>query len=346
MDELELIAISKGEKGDVGPKGDKGDKGDKGEQGTTNWTGITNKPTTFNPSSHVHNWNELTSGQISSIPGSGSSTHAHGSISILGSKNTYSGIAFPDANAVFMIRNSDALSGVYVNNNIWRWYFDGLGILRAGTIPDERTSANTENFANTIVKRNSASDIKCRLVRQEYVPNTGTNIGNIVTTRVPGKDTDNFLRHCTLPNFRAAVTDPFYWKKSELIIEEGTYSPELTTVQNPTPLQYSSRFGHYKKIDNLVYFYAEFISNSTFWNGFEHVALTLPFDGKAGVYQSVNIFQMTGFNLSSEEWIIGAAYSVSAIVFYKQTNTMSAGLLRASDSINNHLVRVNGTYLI
>ena len=74
------------------------------------------------------------------IEGSSAQSHSHGSISIGGSKGGYSGIAFPNANAVFMVRDSDQLSGVYYNNSTWRWYFDGSGVLQSGTIPWARVS--------------------------------------------------------------------------------------------------------------------------------------------------------------------------------------------------------------
>ena len=79
----------------------------------------------------------------------GASSHNHGSISISGSKSSYAGIAFPDANAVFMVRNSDARSGVYVNNNTWRWYFDGAGALTVGTVPWARLTGHPTITAGT-----------------------------------------------------------------------------------------------------------------------------------------------------------------------------------------------------
>lgn len=43
-----------------GPQGEKGDTGDTGPAGTTDWSGITNKPSTFAPSSHNHVISDVT----------------------------------------------------------------------------------------------------------------------------------------------------------------------------------------------------------------------------------------------------------------------------------------------
>jgi hypothetical protein len=122
------------------------------------WNEVTNKPTTFTPSSHTHPWSQIT-GTIGNIPGAGASSHNHGSVSVSGSKGGYSGIAFPDANAVFMVRNSDTLSGVYVNNNTWKWYFNGNGILTVGTVPWARLSDVPSTFAPSSHNLNSHSDV-------------------------------------------------------------------------------------------------------------------------------------------------------------------------------------------
>ncbi|MGX9985855.1 phage upper tail fiber protein [Soonwooa purpurea] len=75
----------KGDKGDVGEQGLqgiqglKGDKGDKGDPGTTSWNGITDKPTTFTPSTHTHTIAQITSLQTT-LNGKAESTHTHDSI--------------------------------------------------------------------------------------------------------------------------------------------------------------------------------------------------------------------------------------------------------------------------
>ena len=56
----------KGDKGDTGATGAQGLKGDtgaqglKGDPGTTSWNGITDKPTSFPPSTHIHAISEVT----------------------------------------------------------------------------------------------------------------------------------------------------------------------------------------------------------------------------------------------------------------------------------------------
>ncbi|MFY7883764.1 MAG: hypothetical protein ACOVOV_02835, partial [Dolichospermum sp.] len=362
-------------KGATGATGAQGATGATGPAGTTLWSGLT--------------------GTTALIPGAGASSHTHGSISISGSKNSYAGIAFSDANAVFMVRNTDQLSGVYHNNGTWKWYFDGNGVLQAGTVPwanianvpatftpsshthtnfahdigadslmlnadplnkfeinrltirgssptivlrdvnqnsamlhcnsnlfyilrggidtstwtsvngrwpltidltnndaafggnvdlpagklditslsnqvyittTDSTANNKKwsfnvfngdgdlyfqtfndagtfllnalrirrngdihtagavaasgaisasnisqtNIASTIVQRDSAGDIKCRLIRGEYIPTSGGNFQHIVVQRIPGVDTDNYFRTATLAEFRASVTDGVY----------------------------------------------------------------------------------------------------------------------------------------
>jgi hypothetical protein len=66
------------------------------------------------------------------------------------------------------------------------------------------------NTASTIVQRDSAGDIKCRLIRGEYIPTSGGNFQHIVVQRTPGVDTDNYFRTATLAEFRASVTDGVY----------------------------------------------------------------------------------------------------------------------------------------
>ena len=61
-----------GETGIQGPQGIqgvKGDTGDTGPAGTTTWTGITDKPSTFTPSTHTHSNTEITDANFGSTRG-------------------------------------------------------------------------------------------------------------------------------------------------------------------------------------------------------------------------------------------------------------------------------------
>lgn len=61
--DIELTPGPKGDPGDPGPKGDPGDDGapgTPGAPGTTSWNGITDKPTTFAPSTHSHPTSQVT----------------------------------------------------------------------------------------------------------------------------------------------------------------------------------------------------------------------------------------------------------------------------------------------
>jgi hypothetical protein len=77
----------------------------------------------------------LSSGNLTLSSGSLTGTvqrGSHGSLSIDGSTNNYSGVDFTAANATFMIRTTDRLSGVYKDNNTWAYYIDGSGNYYSG----------------------------------------------------------------------------------------------------------------------------------------------------------------------------------------------------------------------
>jgi hypothetical protein len=78
----------------------------------------------------------------------GASSHRHGSVSFGGSKRGYAGISFPDANAVFMMRISDRLSGLYYNNSSWVWQFDSTGKLAVGSVPYSKIVDNDSGWLN------------------------------------------------------------------------------------------------------------------------------------------------------------------------------------------------------
>ena len=58
-----------------------------------------------------------------------------GSINIYGTKGGYSGFTFAASHHVFMVRDSDGLSGVMKSSQTWAYYFDGNGRLEVGSIP-------------------------------------------------------------------------------------------------------------------------------------------------------------------------------------------------------------------
>lgn len=65
---VSAVLIDRGPRGLVGPQGAQGIQGDPGETGppgTTTWDGITDKPTTFPPSEHAHDYLPLAGGSIS-----------------------------------------------------------------------------------------------------------------------------------------------------------------------------------------------------------------------------------------------------------------------------------------
>jgi hypothetical protein len=143
---------------------------------------------------------QFSSGRIDSV---GASSHSHGSISIGGAKNSFAGIAFPAANAVFMVRDTDSMSGIYRNNNTWLWQFDGTGTLITGTIPWSRltgipstlaatvntsgnqTIAGTKTFSGTV---NVGSPSLANNL------NTGAQILNSGSVRISSNDT-MYIRH-------------------------------------------------------------------------------------------------------------------------------------------------------
>lgn len=72
------------------------------------------------------------------------SDKTYGGIDIWGDKGGYTGASFFDSagsyKGTFMIRSSDYLSGFFVEDVGWKWYWDGSGILTAGTVPPGRIS--------------------------------------------------------------------------------------------------------------------------------------------------------------------------------------------------------------
>jgi hypothetical protein len=65
--ELVVEKGDQGETGEAGAAGDTGPQGEAGPPGTTTWAGITDKPSTFTPSSHTHG-NLTNAGAIGSTP--------------------------------------------------------------------------------------------------------------------------------------------------------------------------------------------------------------------------------------------------------------------------------------
>jgi hypothetical protein len=78
------------------------------------------------------------------ITGSGSSD-TYGSITIDGSKSSYSGIHFEDVTGsgdVLMVHNTAGIQGFWDASGGWDWYFDD-GILTAGSVPAARLTSGT-----------------------------------------------------------------------------------------------------------------------------------------------------------------------------------------------------------
>lgn len=61
------LAGAQGAQGPAGPQGEAGPQGPAGPAGTTSWAGITDKPTTFAPSSHNHNSLYYTKAEIDAL---------------------------------------------------------------------------------------------------------------------------------------------------------------------------------------------------------------------------------------------------------------------------------------
>jgi hypothetical protein len=97
----------------------------------------------------------LSSGNLTLSSGSLSGTvqrGSYGSLSVGSSTNTYSGIDFTAANATFMIRTSDRLSGVYKDNNTWAYYIDGSGNYYSGGGSCPQTTA-TPTLAEHLTRK-------------------------------------------------------------------------------------------------------------------------------------------------------------------------------------------------
>jgi hypothetical protein len=78
-----------------------------------------------------------------------------------------------------------------------------------GISPDDKINASATNTNGSVVKRDSAGDVFCRLIRQEYI-GTNAQINFITTQRSQGVGVDNYSRQSTPSQFRTAVTDDYY----------------------------------------------------------------------------------------------------------------------------------------
>ena len=76
----------------VGPQGETGLQGDTGPAGTTSWSGITDKPSTFTPSTHTHSVSDVT-GLQTALDGKAESTHTHTQSDVTGLSTALSGKA-------------------------------------------------------------------------------------------------------------------------------------------------------------------------------------------------------------------------------------------------------------
>lgn len=107
---------------------------------------------------HLPQWNEISGGSVQTIPGAGS-TAAYGSLDITGAAGNYAGVHFRNAGATLMVRTTDKLTGMYdTSAGAWLWYFNGSGVLTAGTIPWARLSGVPSSFTPSS-HNHSASNI-------------------------------------------------------------------------------------------------------------------------------------------------------------------------------------------
>ena len=161
----------------------------------------------------------LSSGNLTLSSGSLSGTvqrGSYGSLSVSGSTNTYSGIDFTAANATFMIRTSDKLSGVYKDNNTWAYYIDGSGNYYSGEGLCPQTTVSPTLAAH--------------LTRKDYVDSRVANgtsipIGAIIMMQIYNTSGNTFLftsATCTQSNISySSTTDP---------ATTGTSGPAYTYV--------------------------------------------------------------------------------------------------------------------
>jgi hypothetical protein len=144
---------------------------------------------------------------------------SYGSLSVKGSNGGYSGIDFTDELLTLMVDATGA-TGMYYNNSTWRWYFDGSGILQAGTVPGASVSGNISGNAATATTASSCSG-------NAATATTATNLsgGTVAATTITatGNITAYFsderlkTRLGTIENALAKVQtlDGFYYEPNE-----------------------------------------------------------------------------------------------------------------------------------
>gem|GEM_PF-6137039 len=84
---------------------------------------------------------------------SGGSQDTYGSLTIDGSKSSYSGIHFADVTGdgdVLMVHNSNDIQGFWASGTGWSWYFNN-GVLTAGSVPAARVTAGTFGGSGTSI---------------------------------------------------------------------------------------------------------------------------------------------------------------------------------------------------
>ena len=129
----------------------------------------------------------LSSGTLSGTVQRGS----YGSLSVSSSNGGYSGVDFTAANATFMIRTSDNLSGVYKDNNTWAYYIDGSGNYYSGGGLCPQTTVSPTAAAH--------------LTRKDYVDSrvadgTSIPIGAIIMMQIVVVNGNDFLFQSTTSN--------------------------------------------------------------------------------------------------------------------------------------------------
>lgn len=209
--------------------------------------------------------------------------------------------------------------------------------------PLSHTHNNIEN-GSALISTNQSGDLSG--IRYGYAnqismshAQTSRNSDNIFYS-----SSDNFIRKNTAAGVIASLgLDSKYLKSEE--IEEGTFTPTLRTVQNTSQPTYSSRDGYYFKINKMIFFTVLITFTSSLTASTEQIAITLPFSALTGFFVTVNIFQFSGFSISTNQRIIGTVVS-NLVRLWVQDNVMSSSTLMANTMNGNGTIRLNGTFCI
>jgi hypothetical protein len=147
----------KGDTGATGAAGAKGDTGATGAAGTTSWNGLTDKPSTFTPSTHVHAAADITSGTLDSARLPAATTSVAGAVIVGTGLAVSSGTISANVTAVAGRTGSVSISSADVSGLATSATTDATnasnistGTLSASRLPSTAVTAGSYGSASAV----------------------------------------------------------------------------------------------------------------------------------------------------------------------------------------------------